>query len=66
MTADTAARLITVLILIAIMLWIPFMEWCAGCLRHRKIGERSAHFDERESYNLAEEGGKASAEGRRW
>lgn len=66
MTADTAALLITLLILIAVMLWVPLLEWCAGCLRVRKIAERSTHFEERVSYNLATEGGKASAGERRW
>ena len=64
MNADLAALLITALILIAMMVWVPFLEWCAGCMRYRDEGERSAHPDERELSLSAHEGEKAIAEGR--
>lgn len=66
MNANTAALLIAVVILIAMMLWVPFLDWCAECMTSRKNGGRPALVDDSEPSVLLGEGVPAAAEGRRW
>ena len=36
MSTDTTALLISILLMVLIAAWVPFLDTCAGCLQRRK------------------------------
>lgn len=55
MSTDTTALLVSILLMVLIAAWVPFLDTCAGCLQRRKqrrapvLSAESSSSRERES-----------------